>query len=153
MLGTLSDIEIKEVLQNNFIARIGCNDGSKTYVVPVSYVFMDNHVICHSFPGLKINMMRKNNDVCFEVDEVKDYSNWRSVIVQGRYEELTETEDIEKAKRYLSDEMLRIKVSQTALPPETRSERWHSELPHHKQSVFYRIRFMSLTGRFEHSML
>ena len=52
MLGSLTEQEIAEVLQNNIICRIGCNDGERTYVVPVSYVFMVDHILCHSYEGM-----------------------------------------------------------------------------------------------------
>lgn len=152
MLGTLTDEEIGEVLQRNIICRVGCNDGQKTYVVPISYVYMGDHILCHSYNGMKIQMMRSSPEVCIEVDEITDYSNWRCVIIWGEYEELTEAKDIQEARQYFSEEMLEMKVSETALPPESQTERWHNRAPGQKVSIFYRIRFVSASGRFERAM-
>ena len=46
--------------------------------------------MAHSLKGMKIEMMRKKPKVCFEVDEMKNFTNWRSVIVWGEYQEFTE---------------------------------------------------------------
>lgn len=152
MLGILNENEIAEVLQNNIVCRIGCNDGERTYVVPVSYVFMGDHILCHSYQGMKIEMMRAAPAVCFEVDEIRDYSNWRCVIVWGLYEELSDEKDIAEARQYFSDEMLEMKVSETALPPESLPDRWHNRAPGQRVSIYYRIRFTEVSGRFERAM-
>lgn len=55
-----------------------------TYVVPVNYVYDGKFIIAHSVAGMKIQMMRKNRDVCFEVDEMKSITNWKSVIAWGQ---------------------------------------------------------------------
>src|SRR5436190_2124456 len=89
MIGTLSIQSAKQVLQSNIVGRIGCHDGTRTYVVPVQYVFDGKCVYAHSVEGMKIHIMRKHPDVCFEVDDIKNLNNWKSVIAWGRYDELT----------------------------------------------------------------
>jgi len=81
MVGRLSNEEIEEVLKRNVLGRIGCNDGKKNYVVPVNYAYDGKYIIAHSMMGLKIEIMRKNPQVCFEVDEMKNFVNWKSVIL------------------------------------------------------------------------
>ena len=89
MLGELSPEEIEEVLRSEITGRIGCHADGRTYVVPVTYAYEGGDVYCHSPEGLKLRMMRKNPNVCFEVDRVRDMGNWRSVIASGRFEELS----------------------------------------------------------------
>ncbi len=88
MLGELSIEEIEQVLTDNVIGRIGCTDGVKTYVVPVTYVYSDGCVLGHTTEGLKIELLRKNPECCFEVDQMKSISNWKSVIAWGTFKEL-----------------------------------------------------------------
>lgn len=149
MVGILSETEIEDVLKNNIIGRIGCRDGDKVYVVPISYVHMNDYVLCHSFSGKKIDMMRKNPSVCFEVDEIKSYTDWRCVIAHGRYEELTDENDITEAKRQFTDLMMHIKISETALSPEERQNHSSPAGPRMASSIFYIIRFSRITGRCE----
>ncbi|MEK7224785.1 MAG: pyridoxamine 5'-phosphate oxidase family protein, partial [Bacteroidota bacterium] len=93
MIGKLTKEQIEEVLKENILGRIGCSDGKKNYVVPVNYVYDGKFIIGHSLTGMKIRMMRKNPDICFEVDEMKSFTRWKSVIVWGRYQELTDERD------------------------------------------------------------
>ena len=80
MIGKLTDEQIEEVLNENVLGRIGCSDGKKIYVVPVNYAYDGKSVIAHSSLGMKIEMMRKNPKVCFEVDAMKTFTNWKSVM-------------------------------------------------------------------------
>jgi hypothetical protein len=83
IIGDLSIKQSEDVLQNNFIGRIGYHDGAKTYIVPVNYLFDGQNIIIHSREGLKIHIMRRNPEVCFEVDEISSFTEWRSVIAWG----------------------------------------------------------------------
>ena len=88
MLGRLSPEEIEHLLVSEITGRIGCHADGRTYVVPITYVYESGHVYCHSAEGQKIRMMRKNPEVCFEVDRVEDIGNWKSVIATGQFQEL-----------------------------------------------------------------
>lgn len=90
MLGELSRKDIQEILRSHAIGRLGCHARGLTYVVPISYVYDGaNAIYFHSLDGLKIQMMRENPRVCFEVDTVEDPANWQSVIAWGTFEQLT----------------------------------------------------------------
>lgn len=80
MLGKLNDEQIEETLRTNLLGRIGCHANDLTYVVPVHYVYQEPYIYAHSATGLKISLMRKNPAVCFEIDEIRDFFNWQSVI-------------------------------------------------------------------------
>ncbi len=91
MLGTLNSEQIEQILRSEVIGRIGCHANGKTYVVPITYAYDGERVICHTSQGMKIQMMRSNPEVCFEVEQVDNLANWRSVIAWGKYEELQAT--------------------------------------------------------------
>ena len=88
MWGDLNKSQIDDLLKSELIGRIGCFDGNKVYVVPVTYAYDNGYIYGHTKDGLKIRMMRNNQNVCFEIDWMKDMSNWKSVIVYGTFEEL-----------------------------------------------------------------
>jgi nitroimidazol reductase NimA-like FMN-containing flavoprotein (pyridoxamine 5'-phosphate oxidase superfamily) len=152
MMGKLTDKQVEAVLKKNVLGRIGCNDGEKTYVVPVNYVYHDNSIIAHSLEGMKIGMMRKNPAVCFEVDEMQNFTNWNSVILWGRYEELTDEQERYFAMKLFVDRMIRMKISETALPPEITENRVHPRSPGNIKPVIYRIVISEKTGRFENDV-
>jgi nitroimidazol reductase NimA-like FMN-containing flavoprotein (pyridoxamine 5'-phosphate oxidase superfamily) len=83
----LDGAQIDEFLRGQVIGRIGMHAEGETYVVPIIYAWDGECVYVQSIEGRKISMMRTNPQVCFEVDEY-DNGSWRSVIVDGTYEEL-----------------------------------------------------------------
>jgi nitroimidazol reductase NimA-like FMN-containing flavoprotein (pyridoxamine 5'-phosphate oxidase superfamily) len=102
MLGILSPEEIEVVLHEQLIGRLGCHTDKETYVVPISYAYDGETIICHSLEGKKTQMMRAYPNICLQVEEMKDMANWKSVLVQGSYEELKEPSDQNEALQKLS---------------------------------------------------
>lgn len=152
MLGELRADEIVEMLQNNEYGRLGCSVDNRTYIVPITYFFRGDHLLCHSRDGLKIQMMRKNASVCFELDEIQDFANWRCIVAWGTYEEITDPHAIEAAKEDFSEILLDMKASQTSLPPESNREEEHRvQKPAYYKTIFYKIILTEITGRFEKS--
>ena len=149
MIGHLTYEESIEFLGSNILGRIGCHDEKRVYVVPVNYVFDGRYIIAHSVVGRKIQMMRKNPGVCFEVDEVKDLRNWKSVIAWGEYQELTDERERYSAMKLFVDHTLYMKMSETAIPPETSANRVHPRSPGNIRPVVYRIIIEELSGRYE----
>ena len=87
MIDELGTEEIDAFLREQVVGRIGCHLDGRTYVVPVIYAWDGEAAYVQSIEGRKVEMMRANPAVCFEVDEY-DAGSWRSVIVEGVYEEL-----------------------------------------------------------------
>ncbi len=92
MLGELNKKELIDLLESQVFGRLGCSLGGETYVVPINYVYRDNAIYAHSGNGKKIEMMRANPKVCFQVDEILDTFRWKSAILFGDFVELKEEE-------------------------------------------------------------
>lgn len=147
MLGTLSIKEIEEVLTNHYVGHIGCHAEDVTYVVPVSYAYDGEYIYGHSEEGMKITIMRKNPNVCFQLEHMSDMANWKSVIAWGRFEELSNPLDRQKALHLLLNRRMPHISSRTVhlsphwpFVPEDKSE---------IKGVVYRIKLTEKTGRFE----
>ena len=86
----LSRVEIDEFLRGQRIARLGCNAGDETYVVPLIYAYENGAIVAVTTDGRKTEMLRENPRVCVEVDEYDSdgRGSWRSVIAYGTYDEL-----------------------------------------------------------------
>ena len=149
MLTELTQPEIEVVLSNNYIGRIGCRDDESVHIATVFYQFHKGYVQCFSLVGDKIKMMRKYPDVCFEVEEIKDADDWKTVICWGRYEEITNEAELAVLRPQYSEYMLRMRASLSTPSPEGNVPKQHSaaELA---AAVIYRIRFTKLTGRVGH---
>lgn len=86
----------REVLSKQRLGRLGCCLDNEPYVIPVNYLYEDDCIYIHSLPGRKINLLRANPRACLQVDQIEDDYNWRSVIVTGSYEEVTDPEERER---------------------------------------------------------
>jgi len=124
--------EIEEFLRRGVVGRVGCHAGGRTYVVPVIYVWDGECIYVQSVEGRKIEMMRANPEVCFEVDEYRPGGAWCSVILDGVYEELDGT---------AADDALALLVRRFAGARRRREQR-STRTP-----VAFRIRATSITGR------
>ena len=94
---------MEALLKDQLIGRIGCHSAEIMYIVPVNYVYDGINIYCHSAKGMKIDMMRENPQVCFEVDNIKDITNWQSVIAWGKFEEITDMTEKQNVLQKLTD--------------------------------------------------
>jgi len=149
MLGELSNGQIEGILSEQIIGRIGCHNSDRTYIVPISYAYDGTHLYALSFEGMKLDIMRKNPKVCFQVDTMKDMANWQSVIAWGNFEELKDKEEREKGLQILINRSLPLISSVTT----HLSPMWpfvNGDLNSIKGVVF-RIFLEEKTGRFENN--
>ena len=148
MLGKLTDAQVDQVLHAQFVGRIGCRNDERMYVVPVTYVYHDGYIYAHSKEGMKVKLMRGNPDVCFQVDTMENMTNWRSVIIWGRYEELKTEGEQQAGMKIMMDRLAPFNTSETVRP-----SRGYSHPPEIVEKGFkavaYRIKVIEKTGRFE----
>jgi uncharacterized protein len=145
MLGELNDGQIEMVLHQGTIGRIGCHADGRTYVVPVTYAYDGEAVYAHSAEGVKLQIMRKNPQVCFEVEDVDDLASWRSVIAQGEFEEL-DGAAAEAAMELLILRLTPLTTGQTNTP----AFGFRGDGPDlERRPRVFRIRLKERTGRFE----
>lgn len=61
---------MESILREAAVIRIGMADYGMPYVVPMNFAFRDGYIYLHSARhGLKMEMLRRSPQVCFEVDE------------------------------------------------------------------------------------
>lgn len=84
----MSRQECSALLASGRFGRLACALEGQPYVVPIHFALDGNHLYSFSMLGQKIDWMRANPKVCLQVDEFSDGRQWRSVVVQGLYEEL-----------------------------------------------------------------
>ena len=137
MLGELDAAQCEDVLRTEVIARIGCVSDGRVYVVPVTYVYG------HAMDGAKLRAMRANPQVCVEVEQVDDLSNWRSVIAWGTFEEC-DGPDWDAGLAMLAERIMPLLTLPANQPP--------PDLSVLRSGSVYRIRVEHMTGRFEEVM-
>lgn len=99
---------ITEVLATAHVCRLAMVADGEPYLVPLNFGFRDNTLYFHSAAaGRKIDALRANNRVCFEVESPHEIvrhdqsCDWgvkvRSVIGYGRVEFVTDLEEKRRA--------------------------------------------------------
>ncbi len=70
------------------LARLACANADVPYVVPVQYAFANDRLYVFTLPGKKLDIMRRNPNVCVQIDQLKNRHSWKSVVVDARYIDL-----------------------------------------------------------------
>jgi len=148
MVGQLNNDQINRVLETQLIGRIGCGTQDRHYIFPVTYVFHEGSVYVHSKEGLKLKILSSNPNVCFQVDQIDNMNNWRSVLIWGKYEALNKEEEQVAALNILRNRFEPFNVSETVLPDLSAG---HESYRKESRAVAYRIRIIEKTGRYEKS--
>jgi nitroimidazol reductase NimA-like FMN-containing flavoprotein (pyridoxamine 5'-phosphate oxidase superfamily) len=100
---------INKILSKSDTCRIAMYDNDFPYIVPLNYGYFDNAIYFHSSSnGKKIDLLKKNNKVCFEIECANEIikheqschwtTKYRSIIGFGKVDIIT---DFEQKKRGL----------------------------------------------------
>src|SRR2546423_13312253 len=100
-----SMLEVKDMAQGEMLAlllrvrygHLGCARDGLPYVVPMNFAYDSEDLYFFTTEGTKTEYMAANRTVCFQVEEITDSWQWRSVMVMGRAERMVKPDDIEKA--------------------------------------------------------
>lgn len=98
---------INEILKKSQICRIAINDGDFPYIIPFNYGYRNDCIYFHSAKeGRKIELLRKNNKVSFEIEFMSEVikheqsckwtSKYRSIMGTGTIEIITDFEEKKK---------------------------------------------------------
>ncbi len=104
LINTMTETECRAFLERTSIGRLGCSLDNQPYVVPICFAYEPDSIYIFSTLGQKIEWMRVNPKVCIQIDEIADQSRWISVVLNGRYQELTEpqyTDELLRARKLL----------------------------------------------------
>ncbi len=147
-LGALSEKEIDDLLTVQSVGRIACHADGLTYLVPLNFVYDGGYIYFHSTGGMKIHMMRKNPDVCFQTDVIDGPNDWQSVIAWGAYQEITDMEEKQRAMQKLIDHLMPSMKNDTAHPSHGFIA-MNSDIGPEHELIIYKILLKKKTGRFE----
>jgi len=140
-INEMTEQECGEFLGRASLGRLACSLDDQPYVIPIYFAYDANYLYVLSTLGQKIEWMRANPKVCVEVDEITGQSQWTSVVVTGRYQELPEpqyTAERDHARKLLEK---RYRWWQNAL-----GERQLRAGDSLIESLFFRIQIDSMTG-------
>lgn len=96
--------EIENILKKSQICHVAMVDKDKPYIVPMNFGYENKTLFFHSaLEGRKINVIKKNPNLCFEVEQVVQFKKaklacdwsieYKSVIGEGRAQLLYDPEE------------------------------------------------------------
>ena len=139
LIRSLGKLECTKVLAENRLGRLACAREGRPYVVPTYFGYEDNCLYAFSMPGKKIEWMRASPVVSVVVEERGRGRGWKSVIVDGNYQELSERFQRNRAWTLLSKYFDWWEPG--AFKPVT------PLMADHSDHVFFRILIDQLSGR------
>jgi len=134
--------ECYHALQKASVGRLACARDGQPYTVPITFAFDGTYLYGFTTLGQKIEWMRANPLVCLEVDEVISESQWMSIVVFGRYEELPDKPEYDYA-RVRAHACLQ-KQAMWWEPAYISQE--HRDQTHSLTPIFYRIHITKISG-------
>lgn len=138
--------ESTQLLADNYIGRLGYISRRRAEIIPITYYYdpEQNSILTYSGQGSKIEAMRKNPLVTFQVDEISTLEKWKSVLLYGKFEEL-EGPDAKNILRLFSEGVRRVIKNKGKTCPdfiENFSSKSNSDSP-----IVYRINIDDINGR------
>ena len=81
----LSREEIEAVLLRNKVGRIAFSFHDRVDIQPIHYIYERGWLYGRTSEGDKISTLRHNQWIAFEVDEIADLFDWRSIVIHGSF--------------------------------------------------------------------
>jgi nitroimidazol reductase NimA-like FMN-containing flavoprotein (pyridoxamine 5'-phosphate oxidase superfamily) len=81
----LSRDEIEAVLLRNKVGRIAFSFNDRVDIQPIHYIYERGWSYGRTSTGEKISTLKHNQWVAFEVDEVAELFDWKSVVIHGSF--------------------------------------------------------------------
>jgi uncharacterized protein len=140
-------LEVKDMSRGEMLAlllrggygHLGCSRDNHPYVVPMHYAFDSESLYFFTTEGTKTEFMAANHEVCFQVEEVTDALRWRSIMVVGRAERISENDGMERAMQLITER----NPTLTPALHDTRIGAWRRPV----NVVVYRVRPEAIYGR------
>lgn len=131
--------EMQALLLRVGFGHLGCTRDDHPYVVPMHYAYDGQDIYFFTTEGTKTEFIAANHEVCFQVEEITDPSNWRSVMVIGEAQRITKPDEMEHAMQLITER------NQTLTPALNKTDigAWHRL----SNIAIYRVQTSAVYGR------
>jgi nitroimidazol reductase NimA-like FMN-containing flavoprotein (pyridoxamine 5'-phosphate oxidase superfamily) len=131
--------EIIELMSHVDYGHIACSRENHPYVVPIHFSYNYPYIYVYTTEGKKAEIIRENPEVCLQMEEVASDQEWKSVIVVGDAEQISDQQEREKALALI------VERNPTLTP--AISVRWMDDWVRENIEVIFRITPKTTTGR------
>lgn len=101
---------IISLLKATHLGRLACAQGSQPYITPFSFVYSENYLYSFTTVGKKLDWMRSNPLVCVECEKIVSPQEWQTVVILGRFQELTTTPEFSEMRVFAHELLTTIKL-------------------------------------------
>lgn len=131
--------EMQALLLRVGFGHLGCTRDGHPYVVPMHYAYDGQDIYFFTTEGTKTEFIAANREVCFQVEEITDPSNWRSVMLIGEAQRIVKPDEVEHAMQLITER------NRTLTPALNKTDigAWHRL----RNVAIYRVRTSALYGR------
>jgi nitroimidazol reductase NimA-like FMN-containing flavoprotein (pyridoxamine 5'-phosphate oxidase superfamily) len=133
---SLSAAACKSILARNHVGRLAYSFKDNVDIVPIHYVYHDGWLYGRTSTSDKLTTLRHHQWVAFEVDEIEDLFEWRSVVVRGGLYQLSDDLAQPEVREHATDVLRK-------LLPST----FTADDPVPFRTELFRIHVDSMTGR------
>jgi uncharacterized protein len=81
----MSRDEIEAMLLRNRVGRLAFSIHDRVDIQPIHYIYQRGWLYGRTSEGEKITALKHNQWIAFEVDEVTDLFDWRSIVIHGSF--------------------------------------------------------------------
>jgi uncharacterized protein len=129
LITKLRSKECREFLACVGFGRLACASNDRPYIVPVYFSFDVDRLYCFSTLGQKILWMRQNPLLCVEADEIRAHDDWQSIVVLGRFVEISSGPEGAKAREHVRSLLRKGRYGGRAAIPSAKSDAQQMRLP------------------------
>lgn len=145
----LTDEQIDEVLASQMYGHLGMVVKDEQYIVPMTYAYRDDVLYFFTYDSKKLQALQENPNVCFQVEDLGEEHSWKSVIVWGQFEELTNEEKNDAMTVLMFTVHHNRLENKHSYIPFKNMERAIEAAENDEDATFFRVRIGKKTGRFE----
>jgi uncharacterized protein len=81
----MSRDQIEAILLRNRVGRLAFSVHDRVDIQPIHYIYERGWLYGRTSEGEKITALKHNQWIAFEVDEVTDLFDWRSIVIHGSF--------------------------------------------------------------------
>lgn len=135
----MPEYDVRTMIQQTHVGRLSYILDNRPVIVPMGFRFSGGSLYSFTTEGQKTEAMRANNAVCILFDAIASRTEWRSVVVHGRFRELADAEEKAAIAKLMSTDATWWEPAYTKTVTRDGKER-------PLEPVFFRVDIESATG-------
>lgn len=139
MIKEMSEYDVRDMIQHTHVGRLAYVLDNRPVIVPLAFRFSGGSLYSFTTDGQKTEAMRRNDAVCILFDDIASRTEWRTVVVHGRYREILGEDEQEAIVKLMANDPIWWEPAYTRTITKEGDERKLTP-------IFFRVDIESATG-------